>query len=241
MMQTFFAILGQVGLTVGVAAAAAWGLFRLFGEQWLSARFSERLEALKHAQQRELEQLRLAINTALDRNTKLHEREFAVLPDLWEKLNYAFTGVELIITHEMRVPDLDGMSAPALAHFLEAGALDADQRNEITALPIGKINPFVDMIFRQNYKLVWDACTDFSMNFAAKGIFVTPGLRASFRELEMIIWGALNEREAQGGGPQANGAMREHRQRLEQEGSQLIKQLETDVQAKLWGTSHVGP
>ena len=51
--------------------------------QWLDSKFAERLEAYKHQQQRELEQLRFQINALFDRVTKLHQREFQVLPDAY--------------------------------------------------------------------------------------------------------------------------------------------------------------
>ena len=69
-------------LSGGFGATAAWWLFQAFGDKWLAARFDKRLEALRHAQQKELEELRFRINALLDRATKLHQREFEVLPEI---------------------------------------------------------------------------------------------------------------------------------------------------------------
>jgi hypothetical protein len=56
------AAIGTLVLAGGGISAIAYGLFRFFGERWLNAKFEERLAAYKHAQQKELEHLRLEIN-----------------------------------------------------------------------------------------------------------------------------------------------------------------------------------
>jgi hypothetical protein len=59
-------------LTVaGGGAAVAYGLFKFFGEKWLNAKFEEHLATFKHEQQKEIERLRLRINTLTDRTTRL--------------------------------------------------------------------------------------------------------------------------------------------------------------------------
>jgi hypothetical protein len=61
-------------------------LFKVLGEKWLNAKFEERLAQYKHAQQKEIEQLRFRINSLMDRTTKLHQHEFDVLPEAWSRL-----------------------------------------------------------------------------------------------------------------------------------------------------------
>jgi protein-S-isoprenylcysteine O-methyltransferase Ste14 len=51
MWSSTMAAFGTVIAVGGGAAAIAFALFRIFGEKWLSAKFNERLEAYKHAQQ----------------------------------------------------------------------------------------------------------------------------------------------------------------------------------------------
>jgi len=65
-----------------------WG-FKLLASKWLDSKFAERLQALKHDQQKELEELRLKINTLFDRTTKLHQNEFESLPHAWALINDA--------------------------------------------------------------------------------------------------------------------------------------------------------
>jgi hypothetical protein len=74
----------------GGCAAVAYLAFKFLATKWLENKFAERLEAYKHQQQKELEQLKFQINASFDRLTKLHQHEFQVLPDAWGVLVRSF-------------------------------------------------------------------------------------------------------------------------------------------------------
>jgi hypothetical protein len=61
-----FAAIGAFILGSGAISAIAFGLFKVLGEKWLNAKFEERLAEYKHAQQKEIEQLRFRINALMD-------------------------------------------------------------------------------------------------------------------------------------------------------------------------------
>lgn len=110
MIRDLLAGLSALGLTVGIAVGVAWRVFKSAGEKWLSSKFAERLEELKHVHQRELERLKLTINTSFDRTTKLHNQEFSVLPELWAKCNKAYAHVGDFTSPMQYVIDLDSFS-----------------------------------------------------------------------------------------------------------------------------------
>lgn len=68
-------------MLAGLAGFAYW-LFKQFSEKWLTAKFNERLQAYKHQQQKELDELRFKISGLLDRTTKLYQRELRFCPKL---------------------------------------------------------------------------------------------------------------------------------------------------------------
>jgi hypothetical protein len=70
----------------GGAAALILGPFRYLADKWLTSKFNQRLEQFKHAQQVEMENLRFKIDSLFDRTTKLHQREFEVVPAAWALL-----------------------------------------------------------------------------------------------------------------------------------------------------------
>ncbi|ESY56588.1 MULTISPECIES: hypothetical protein [unclassified Mesorhizobium] len=53
--------LGSVLVYGGSIRAAAYAIFRFFGEPWLKSKFDKQLEALKSGQEQELERLRFRI------------------------------------------------------------------------------------------------------------------------------------------------------------------------------------
>ena len=68
-------VLFEILAVGGGASAIAYGFFKLLGEKWLEAKFSERLEKLKHEQERELEMHRLQINSLFNLSCDLEEVE----------------------------------------------------------------------------------------------------------------------------------------------------------------------
>jgi hypothetical protein len=61
------AALGAIIVAGGGLAFIAYAIFKYLGQKWLDAKFEERLAAYKHAQQKELEQLKFEINALMDR------------------------------------------------------------------------------------------------------------------------------------------------------------------------------
>ena len=135
-MQTdFWSWLGTVGITGATALAAAYGLFKFTGEKWLSAKFGEQLEKFKHAQQRELESLKLRINTTFDRTVKLHSSEFEVLPELWSRLVEALDYAMSFTSSFQRIANLDQMTELQFENFLEMSELSDFEKDELRKTP----------------------------------------------------------------------------------------------------------
>jgi hypothetical protein len=81
-LSDFFAVIGYIAVGAGIVGTFVWWLFRTFSEKWLNAKFEERLAAYKHEQQKELEQLKFAINSQMDRATNCIKRNLKRYPKL---------------------------------------------------------------------------------------------------------------------------------------------------------------
>ena len=81
LLDSVLKVIGFIVIAGGGLSLIVFHVFKYLGEKWLDSKFEERLQALKHEHGKELERLRFKISTALDRATKLHQREFDVLPD----------------------------------------------------------------------------------------------------------------------------------------------------------------
>ncbi|MGD0109242.1 MAG: hypothetical protein ABSC06_35180 [Rhodopila sp.] len=192
LLQPWFALLGSFAAIAALLVAAAYGLFRLLGEKWLNSKFEERLAAYKHAQQRELEQLKFEINTLMDRTTKLHQREFDVLPEIWGKANDAFSAALSIGFGLQRYPDLNSMNGQQLDSFLEKSELEAWQKAEIRKAPdktryyIGAIAP-IDLWNAEKARI------EFSGYLSRNGIFIPEPIDKQFKAVDQLLFDVVNE------------------------------------------------
>src|SRR5262249_38991523 len=125
--------IGAFILGGGALSAIAFGLFRMLGEKWLDAKFEERLAEYKHAQQKEIEQLRFRINALMDRTTKLHQYEFEVLPEAWGRLNEAFGHTGAVVSPVQSYPDLNRMSEEHVNEYLKKTPLEEWEKAELMA------------------------------------------------------------------------------------------------------------
>ena len=130
-LSEFLKLIGGVAAIGAASAAFAYAMFRIFTTKWIETRFSERLEAFKHQQNQEIEHLRFRINTMMDWNVKLHQREFDILPETSSLLNEAFYTIEPIAIGFQQYPNLDEMSADHLEEFLEKSPLTVVQKTEL--------------------------------------------------------------------------------------------------------------
>src|SRR5262249_2730228 len=124
-------VLAAIAAATGGFGAIIYALFKLFTEKWLNAKFEERLSAYKHAQQRELEQLKFEINALMDRMVKLHQREFDVIPEAWGLLADAFDLARPVALGAGLSPKIDAMAAEQFDDFLDKIPLAAWQKNEL--------------------------------------------------------------------------------------------------------------
>ena len=109
----------QVIAVGGPSAVIAYALFRWLGEKWIEQKFKAQLEELKHEHQKELEAVRHEIQKTFSRVSKIHEREFEILPKAWfmlhEAIGMAATAVGLIMKY---YPEFEKMSDDLFVEFL---------------------------------------------------------------------------------------------------------------------------
>jgi len=89
-----FVLEGWKLLSALIAAGGGGGFviflaLKSFSGKWLDAKFSERLVKLKHEQSKEIEGLRQLVQWEFSRISKIHEKEFEVLPRAWRLLHEA--------------------------------------------------------------------------------------------------------------------------------------------------------
>lgn len=234
-MDAVWAIFGQLGITLVVAVLAAWALFRYLGDKWITNKFSAQLEAFKHAQQQELERLRLRISMAFDRAVKLHSHEYEVLPEVWERLNMAYHQILAFTSPMQRIPALDGLNQPELEHFLNESGLPEHQKEELRKAK-NKRKCYEEINFWRVYDEVMDSRIHFEKYFLVKGIFIKPEIEAEIHTLKELMWEALNEARVERQYPNPREGRFAAFKKLEAEGPRLMRDIGTSIERRLWVT-----
>lgn len=223
---------GFIVVTGGGAAVLIIGPFRYLADKWLTSKFDKRLEQFKHAQQVEMENLRFKISTLFDRTTKLHQREFEVVPAAWALLVECKNQVSSFITAFQQYPDLDRMTGPQLDEFLEGSPLAKWQRDEIKA-ETKKVDYYIKAIFFHRAYEARAACREQHVYLLKNGIFMPPDMKEQFDKVSDLTWKALVEHEInQSDKPVPR--LKAGRDALEKEGHLLMKSLEEAIYGSLW-------
>ncbi len=235
-----------LGITATVAVAASYAAFQFLGKTWLEAHFAERLEKFKHDQNQEIERLRYRINALMDRTTKLHQHEFEVLPEIWNKLGTAFSATKDFTSRMpsyLSHPDLNQMSEVRFSEFVETSELLGWQKDELRQ-GSDRNDRYRKLKFWYRLHSVKNSHADFHNYFISRGIFVQPELKEKIRALSNMkekiralsnmMYDAFTEREFDEAESLPGEGRFAKRDRLQREGPGQLQAIEKDVQARLW-------
>lgn len=226
---------GAFVLAGGGLAAITYAIFKTFSERWLNAKFEERLVAYKHAQQTELEHLRLEINSLLDRNVKLHQKEFEILPQAWSLFNDAFWLIKDIWGFRT-YPDLNTFSEAHLEEFLKGKQLTNTQQDEIRNAS-DKTREYIRFAEWDEIKEAMKLYSEWKKFYLKNGIFIPVSIKNSFNELDELIRGALVEHKIRIEDRNSRHPQMKDFERLLTDGQKLHAQLEKEVQERLWSSA----
>jgi hypothetical protein len=194
MKEAIFKWLGEIGVYLSGATAFAYVIFRFFSEKWIETKFSERLEEFKHKQNKEIEELKLRINTIFNRLTKIHDKELEILPESWNLLQEAIGRVADFTSIYQFYPNLDRMTQPELETFLSTSDLYDFEKNELKQ-KTDKLTYYQERLFLRKANKAEASLMDFH-NFVVKNrIFMTSELQELFTKIDGIMQEAKILRE----------------------------------------------
>ncbi len=224
--------LGGVAVVLSALVGVAYWLFRTFSERWLQSKFDARLAGLQHAHNQEIEQLRFRINAMMDRTTKLHEREYQVLPELWEALASAWGEAASYTSPLQMVPDLGRMSKEQLEEHLARSDLFESQKQTVRN-STDRTNAFQKEVYWHRKAAVEDHARKFSRALRFNGIFVPQDIKDNLKLASEIIWDALLEHSLNEEMEQ-RPRERKAQERLKKDGQTLLDDIEKAIQDRLW-------
>lgn len=225
-------VIGGIVLAGGGLSLIIYQAFKYLAAKWLDARFEERLQALKHQHGKEIEELRFKISAMLDRATKLHQREYEVLPEAWAKLNDAFWNVRKVVSPMQSYPDIDRMPIAQQIEFIRSCPLDDWQKSELLATN-DRTDLYRKHIFWHHANAAQGKAREAYSYLLENGIFITDEIRAKFSALHDLIWNALTEHEMNKE-YETRPPQRDQIGKLLAEGEIAMKELERTVHQRLW-------
>lgn len=185
-MEPILKFLGQIVLFGGGATVIAYVLVRWLGQKWIEDRFAKRLEEHKRRQNVLLEEVRYQINSRFNRITKIHEKEFEILPQAWIYLRDAYGYLSSIASPFQSFPDLDDYSQDELEAFLSKSELHDFQRQELIHTD-DKATYFKERIFRIRINAAAKRLRTFRLYIMHNKIFLTKDLFSAFSSIESAL------------------------------------------------------
>jgi hypothetical protein len=193
-MDEIYRTIGQIIAYGGGGAAIAYLLFQFLGKKWIENKFAEKLEHFRHAQAIELERLRVEIESLLSGTIKLQDKEFEVLPEVWDRLNTVYGKISGLLSPLKTYPDLDHMPEPALVEFMKSTPFTESQRQEIRSSPnMGERYREYDTLYMiHNVKVSYSELENL---VARNGIFLQPELKELMSSMSDALWSSINAKE----------------------------------------------
>lgn len=239
MYDVVIVFLAKLLLAGGGIAVIVWGVLQAFGSKWLSAEFDKRLKALQHEHNKEIERLRSDLTRAFDRRSKLHQREFEVLPEVWAKTCDAYWQTRSLVSPIQSHPDLNRMSAPQLESFIADCELLEWQKEELRQEK-DKTRYYMEKSFWHRLQNTRALVTAASNSLGKLGIFINKDTRQRLDDLTSLLWSSLVEEEMNRA-ERPVPRLRDDISRLMKDGEQLRESLESEIREILWQESQGAP
>ena len=192
--EALFSFLGQLIAYGGGGAAVAYLLFQFLGKSWIENKFAEKLEQLRHAQARELQRLRVEIDSMLSGAIKLQDKEFETLPEAWVKLDEAYSQVARLVSPVQQYPDLDRLSDAQLEEFFVGTKLRESQKEELRHSQ-QKTTKYQEIIFWNRVSEVRGAIAELHNYIERNSIFLPPELKQHFEKAANDLWSSIVSKE----------------------------------------------
>jgi hypothetical protein len=231
MSESVFEIVGKIIVYVGACVAIAYGFFIFLGKKWIENQFQRRLESYKHEKNKEIENLKYQINLLLSRVTKIHDKEFAVLPEAWNKLYDALELISWFTSPFQQYPDFDNLSEDELSYLVNSCPLKEFQKKELLESK-KKTQYYSDTIFWINLAKSQDVYSAFHNFITRNRIFLSPDLREKFMEVDGILWDSLLKKEIGKDAKDSKMAIEAYRD-IKNRVTPIIADIETLVQKRL--------
>ncbi len=219
-----FSWLGQLVAAGGGGAIVAFSVFRYLGKGWLENKLAKNLEAAKSE-----------ISLLAARKMKLHDREYVVFPEVWSKLNKAFSSLGVAVFSFRQMPDLGRMDPGEIESWAVQSNLSEDEKRFLLTeqdknKAYGKILDWRDLAeANKDFR-------DFYTYLQENRIFLSPNVKLKLDEIAALLkasWVA-KKMDRDGHMPEGKSFSTEAYEKCYKEAKPIMDQIEGLVQERLF-------
>jgi hypothetical protein len=217
-------LVGKLLVAGGGGAVVAFAIFKFLGKSWI-----------EHQLAKELETAKAEISILAARRLKLHDREYVVFPELWDKLNRAFNSLDRAIISLRHVPIFWKMPEAKLNDWMNHSDLSDDEKSyflseEDKSQAYGKILDWRDLIDAQKHSI------EFHTYFQSNRIFISPEIKGKFNQIDTLIHEALvaKKMDSNGYSGESKNYLIEALDKFDKQVKPLMVDIESLVQTRLF-------
>jgi len=223
----------------GGGAAIAFGIFRGLGTKWIDGRFAKQLEQSRQVHVTETEHLRFKIAQLLDRTTKLNQREFEVLPDVWEKAGAAYAATAYLLNSFRTYPDFSRMSEAYFDEFMAECEIPEFRKAELKDLSgWDRTSKYSETMRWMDLNKAKSASREFSTSLSRSSIYLHPDTHSRLKEFETRVAHAIFDRDFKMQNPREPGdppLQDDDAKAFGKQGQEWFTELGDYLRSRYWG------
>lgn len=183
--------LGYISISIPITLV----ILRFFGKRWIESIFETQLQKLRHDHAKEIETYKSEISILFNRISKIHQKEFEVIPIAWEKFIDAISYAERVL-HQLRThPDFNQMTSEELEEVLSGLDFPETAKTKIRQAGKDKNDVYYEISIRKDSHLAKKHCSEFHSYINKNKIFLSEPLKEEFVKASDMIWDCILERE----------------------------------------------
>lgn len=167
MPPSVLSFIASLGGSVGITFA----LIKVFGNKILENQFEKSLESYKYK-----------INSRFDRISKIHEKEFEILPIIWKDIIQTNTAFYLLTSQLQSYPNINRMNDIERQELYDYKELKKSEIEKIEGA-YDKLKEYIEIDYWGKYNTISKELNQFSTDYICNRIFITKVLE---EKLEII-------------------------------------------------------
>lgn len=221
--------LGRVFVYGVPSVGIVWLIFQKAVDRWVDAHFSKRQKLFEHDQAKELQRLKVKIDTVIQGTLRLQEREFKLLPEAWEKISEAFGLVIWLTSPFQQFPSIEYLTVLELDEYLENTDCFETQKQKIRDANWRDRNKILQVIeVRKRSVQANKAVSDADRFIKNNGVFLPLEILERMIDLKDKTWNCLVAHQV-GSEAKEFKMINEGWKKLKDEGEPLHKSIELAI------------